>query len=189
MIEELESRSKKQVLYFFFDYKDIRKNNLASLLRALTSQLLMLNADLLPFASQWRQQPSAHASETALKQHFLELLNLSSEPIYIVIDGLDECGVAELPWIQRYLSQLLRKYQQFLHICITSREMKLERALENIGLLRLEIGKDKNNHDVHSYIASELQNLQEILKPDIVLTDSYLGNITEKIANLADGMS
>lgn len=188
VIDELTLNRRKQVLKYFCDYKDNQKSTLCSLLRSISSQYLSQNPDLFPVAYQWLVKSiQKRASLSSTKKHFRELLQLYTEPIYLIIDGLDECEQKEQLEIQTYITDTIKNYGSFLRVCIASRELKLERRFQNLGIVKVNIGKESNYSDINSYVTSELQRVKTILEPDFCLSESYICQTMKILADRADG--
>lgn len=195
MIDHLQNDHKKQVLYFFFSFRNMAQNTLHDLLRACVSQYLRLNPDLLPVADQWLDtsaQPAA--SLKVLKKHFKEILLTCTdpEPIYLILDGLDECDNAEQSLIQSYLSDTLQEAikigkPHLIRLCVISREIKLQRAFSKLVRRRKRIGKEDNRMDISHYVISELHKVKEDLDPHIRLNDGYIQELTKILTEKAEG--
>ena len=106
------------VLFFFFELKQRVDLAVHDLLRILISQLLGLE----PFFFQYVPQKVRHRYRRPKHQRWIstssedleDLLNLllsmlrdpACQTTYCVIDGLDECDAASVPWVTRLLDQL-----------------------------------------------------------------------------------
>ncbi|KAF8424842.1 hypothetical protein EV426DRAFT_701102 [Tirmania nivea] len=199
LIEELQSARKQQVLYFFCDYRDMSKNTLHTILRVFTTQFLQQNPDILPVASQWPEQSGLpRASLKALKQHFKDLVQSSIEPVYLILDGLDECddnpNDNQQQLIQNYFRELVTNTNHgppiYIRVCILSREIRLEdKFMELIGR-KIIIDKISNGSDIHNYLVSELNQAKIQLEKQrgIILPDVYLSKVAGLLAEKAKGM-
>jgi len=195
MIDYLQNDQRKQVLYFFFSFRNMCRNTLHELLRAYISQYLRLNPDLLPVADHWLQESTqVTASLRELKKHFKEILLICADPkpIYLILDGLDECDDAEQSIIQRYLHITLQEVVRSgkLHLvrpCVISREIKLEGAFNKLVNPRVRVGKTDNKVDINNYIISELNQVKEKLEPHIHLEEGYTRELIETLTVRAEG--
>ena len=121
LVDQLRDSRKKQVLYFFCDYRNKARNNLLHILRAFTSQYFKQNHEMYRVASQRgynSAQPRTSCIE--LQNLFQDLLKSSSEPIHLIIDGLDECADSK--------EQL--KIQGFFRQILTSQNNEMIRLIE-----------------------------------------------------------
>jgi hypothetical protein len=128
--------------YFYFDYRDVNKQRLHSLLPSLLCQLSARSdpfCDILSrlYAAHNRgeQQPDEHAVMECLK----EMFSLKAqEPTYIIMDALDECpntiGVpSPRKRLLNFVVELTRLQFLNLHICVTSRlEHDIQAVLEHL---------------------------------------------------------
>ena len=195
MIDHLQKDKRTQALYFFFTFRNMSQNTLHELLRTYISQYLRLNPDLLPVADAWLDASAqAVASLTALKKHLKDIVLTCTdpEPIYLILDGLDECGDAEQSIIQRYLHDILREVVQnrkphLVRLCVISREIKLEKAFNKLVKRKIRIGKTDNKVDINHYIISELNEVKETLEPYILLEESFVRELTETLTARAEG--
>jgi ankyrin repeat protein len=106
------------VLFFFFELKQRVDLAIHDLLRLLISQLLGLEPSLFQYVPQKvrnRYRRPKHRRWISTSSEDLEdllnvLLSMLRDPAckttYCVIDGLDECDAASVPWITRLLDQL-----------------------------------------------------------------------------------
>jgi hypothetical protein len=129
--------------YFFFDFRDKEKQNVRNL---LTSLLIQLSAHLDPCRKiisrlYWKhrkgtQQPSIDALTNCLHEM---LYVTAQQPIYIIIDAIDECpNISGLPTPRAVLLDLLEELLELripnLHLCITSRpEIDIKTVLEPLA--------------------------------------------------------
>jgi len=192
MIDELTQRRSKCILYFFCDYKNMSKNTLHMLLRTFTSQFLVQNLDMLPFSNQWMCASSqTSASLAVLRKHFKELLQSCTEPIYLILDGLDECVDEQQSSIQAYLHQVIceidKGNSKLLRLCIISRPIQLHTNFQRLIRLKINIGQTGNGADIRRYVVAELHRVKDDLEPYIPLTTTWIKGTTGKLVDRADG--
>src|SRR5579863_7693975 len=94
-IERISDTEQGYLGYFFFDFKDTEKQDarafLSSILIQLSNQSLSFCNILLEFYSA-HQPGSQQPSDKELMQCLEKMLKISTEePIYVVLDALDEC--------------------------------------------------------------------------------------------------
>jgi hypothetical protein len=152
--------------YFYFDFRDVDKQNLHNLLPSLLIQLSARSDPCCDILSQLR---SSHyhgvrkPSDREIVECLKEMLSLEGQPpIYIILDALDECPVtSSVPPSPReevldFVDELVALYLPNLHICVTSRpehdiRVVLERLTEHPVSLHDESGQQD---DITDYVTS-----------------------------------
>jgi hypothetical protein len=155
--------------YFYFDFRDEEKQNLRNL---LTSVLTQLSACSEPCCNilirlyfthgKGTQQPSNGVLIDCLKEM---LKVVAQQPVYIIVDALDECpNISEPPNRRAVLLDLLKDlvglHVPNLHICATScPEIDIKAVLEPLAYcavsLHDESGQKKDISDyVHAVVNS-----------------------------------
>ena len=126
--------------YFYFDFKDSRKQDARALLTSLVIQLCdqsdsfcNILLDLYSAHHRGSQQPT----DGALAQSLKKMITTSGiVPIYIIIDALDECpdtsGLqSSREKVLELVVDLLESHNPNLRLCITSRpEIDIRSSLE-----------------------------------------------------------
>jgi hypothetical protein len=133
------SAGSAHIAFFFFDFKDIRKQDARALLSSLIVQLNnqsdssrvyeVLNRFHLTH-NHGAQQPSISTLTLCLEEI---VIAIGKVPVYIILDGLDECPNTN--GIQSSRDQVLalveRLVKSNIHLCITSRpEVDIRTSLE-----------------------------------------------------------
>jgi hypothetical protein len=126
--------------FFFFDFKDTRKQDARALLSSLIVQLSRSSHSfydiLFNFYSvhlNGSQQPSISALTKCLEDMFKASRDV---PIYLVLDAVDECpNTKGIPSPRRQVldlvEELVKQGLPQLHVCITSRpEVDIRTSLE-----------------------------------------------------------
>ena len=181
--------------YFYFDFRDITKQNRCDLLPSLVTQLSersyrhcdILN-DLYLKLGIGTQKPS----EDELIQCLKDMLTLpDQQPVYLIIDALDECpDTSGLPSPREQVLDLVKELVEFsspnLRLCVTSRpEIDIRRALEPLTHLRVSLHEESGQkQDIIDYVTS------------VVLSDTKMRRWRDEDKNLvirtlperADGM-
>lgn len=134
--EAADSGNSYILLYFYFDFTDIRKQSLEDAIRSLISQLFYKRPQsqkhldrLWSTCEDGRQQPH----NEALLNTFEKMLQ-DSEEIWLVLDALDECKIRDGPPLPGLLGWLenLHFYQQNVRLLVTSRpEADIRMAIDN----------------------------------------------------------
>jgi hypothetical protein len=151
--------------YYYFDFRDVKKQNCYGLVSSLVSQLSAESdscynvlSKLYSDNSRGMQKPDAGA----LKKCLADMLSLPGQgPIYIIVDALDECpnfpGTPSaredvLDFVQKIVNLKLPN----VNLCVASRpEVDIRLVLEPLTTLKIslhdEIGQMK---DIVEYINS-----------------------------------
>ena len=116
--------------YFYFDFKDLRKQTCRDLLLSLVSQLSTrssLCCAILHRVYEAHDDGTRQPSDDTLKECLYRILTLAGKcPIFIVLDALDECPVSSgLPpprsEVLQFVKELVNLHLPGLYICATSR--------------------------------------------------------------------
>ena len=132
-------------------------------------------------------QPRASCIE--LQKLFRKLLNWSHEPIYLIIDGLDECADSkEQSIIQRFFREtLISQNNEMIRLCISSRDIKLTKSFLELVMWKIKIGKETNSHDIQSFVNWEVRKVTDELGGIMSFTDHSINATINKITHRADG--
>jgi hypothetical protein len=151
--------------FFYCDFRDDDKRTLRGLVSSLLVQLCDHSDSYSTILSKFYSEHSdgsRQASDNALLGCFRNILKHPGQaPVYIIIDGVDECpNTSGMPSprekVLRFLEELIKLHLESLHICITSRpEVDITSALTPFSFctvsLHDEIGQKK---DIINYISS-----------------------------------
>jgi NACHT domain len=151
--------------YYYFDFRDVKKQDCYGLLSSLVSQLSAESdscynvlSKLYSDNSRGMQKPDVGA----LKKCLADMLGLPGQsPIYIIVDALDECpNFPGRPSAREEVLELIEELVDLklpnAHLCVASRpEMDIRSVLESLTTLKIslhdEIGQKK---DIVEYINS-----------------------------------
>ncbi|KAF8492386.1 hypothetical protein F5888DRAFT_911209 [Russula emetica] len=156
---------KASLAYFYFDFRDIDKQNLRNLLPSLLIQLSAqsdLCCDILfrLYSAHNRgvQKPSDRAMIECLKEM---LTHKGQGPTYIIMDALDECPTTSSVPSPRedvlgLVDELVGLHITNLHICVTSRpEHDIRAVLEPLTLRPVSLHDESGQQeDIANYVAS-----------------------------------
>ena len=158
------------VAYFYFDFNDPGKRDLASLMRSLIIQLSS-QYDSIPKPLldlyQSHQDGAKPAPDAALTQTFRDIV-LTFHNVYIIFDALDESSNSEevLEFIKTVQSWEFAR----LHLLATSRQVaEIEETLNDLVTDKLCLHDSKVNSDILDFIDDQLANDKKLAKwpPDI----------------------
>ena len=183
--------------YFYFDFKDLRKQTCHDLLRSLVFQLTTDSSpccDILHRVYQAHKDGTQQPSDDTLKECLKQMLRLPGQrPIFIVLDALDECPDSPgFPPPRREVLQLVKELVDLrlrgLYICATSRpEVDIRATLEPIAFrsvsLHDEIGQKT---DIVEYVRSMVDSSPSSAMMRWRANDKNL--VIETLTERADGM-
>ena len=146
------------ILYAFPTYSDAGGNTETAIIHSLLYQLCRANQSLIPAVN--REHDARHNRSLLLDtwDKLLETFICGSEPVYIVLDGLDECDEIERKHLLRTILGLWQNCSN-LHVLIASRkEVDIGRALKtNCETLIVE---EKNRTDIKRFVTREINDLR-----------------------------
>ena len=181
--------------YYYFDFKDIAKQDIRGLLTSLLSQFCAKSdscyhilSDLYSENNAGSQQPDDEALAECLK----EILILPDVPMrYIILDAIDECpntsGFPTAPEkVLTFLEKIVGLKLPNLRICATSRpEIDIRTCLEPLTSLHMSL-HDENGQkkDILDYIINVIYSDRKMRRwrPD----DKQL--VIDTLSAKADGM-
>jgi len=196
-IKHISNTGSVYMAFFFFDFKDTRKQDPRGLLSSVIAQLSRRSQSfyniLFNFYSEHEkgsQQPSIGALTKCLE----DMIKASGDvPVYLVLDAVDECpntkGVPS-PRCQvlDLVEKLVKQGHSRLHLCITSRpEVDIRTSLEpltspsNRICLHGQIGQKKDIVDFVRGVVYSDENMQRWRDEDRQL-------VIEMLSERANGM-
>ncbi|KAH9165961.1 hypothetical protein EDB89DRAFT_2076307 [Lactarius sanguifluus] len=180
-IETLCKAGSGSIAYFYFDFRDLDKQNRRNILPSLLAQLSTQSSpccDILHRLYSEHDKGSKAPSEAALTQCLKDMLTIPNQPpIYIILDALDECpNTRGIPSPREEVITLVKDLVNFrlpqLHICVTSRpEFDIRATLGPLAL-----------HAVFPPLTESGQ------KKDIKWREGDKKMVVEALSEKADGM-
>ena len=145
------------ILYSFPTYEVTSENTKKDIIRSLLYQLCQANPSLIPAVNKEYDARQSHSLLLDTWDKLLETFICGSEPVYIILDGLDECEEVERKKLLRTILSLCNNCSN-LHILVASRkEVDICWALKtNCETLIVE---DKNRNDIQRFVTSEIKDL------------------------------
>ncbi|KAL2048384.1 hypothetical protein N7G274_000295 [Stereocaulon virgatum] len=153
------------VAYFFFDFKDVVKQDVVSLLSSLLAQCCR-TADPLPsallslFQRHSARDPDRPTSPTAweLVQVLMDVIS-AREDLFLVVDALDECR--QRPLLLEVLETIANVFDNPSSRCrilYTSRvEVDIQRVFTKLRVIPLPVQNQHVDHDVALYVRAILE--------------------------------
>ena len=186
---------KGSLAYFYFDFRDIDKQNLCHLLPSL---LIQLSAQSDPCCDVLSRLYSSHnrgvkmPSDRAMIECLKEMLTHEAQgPTYIIMDALDECPTSSgIPSpredVLGLVDELVGLQIPNLHICVTSRpENDIYTVLEPLTLRPVSLHDESGQQeDIANYVVSFVRSDRRMRRWREEDKELVIKTLSEK----ADGM-
>jgi hypothetical protein len=173
LIEEASFPPESIVLYCLCSYGfgKVDSNACSLTIRSLIAQIIKHRSDLLPHVYENYVKIGAPASLPRTREVLSDLLR-TMKSAFLVIDGVDECGVAHQRQILSELQSLLTRNDEgnTMKVLVCSRETKeIGRRLGRVPKLSLSESKEEVDRDIATFTTKRLAELQERFSEDIVI--------------------
>jgi len=139
-IECMRAAGLATMAYYYFDFRDVKKQDCYGLLSSLVSHLSVESDSCYNILSRMYSDHSRGTrkpSISTLKKCMTDMLKLAGQgPIYIVVDAVDECpNFPGRPSAREKVLTLIKELVDLklpnVHLCVTSRpEMDIRSELE-----------------------------------------------------------
>ena len=164
-IECMRAAGLATMAYYYFDFRDVKKQDCYGLLSSLVSQLSVESDSCYNILSRIYSDHSngtRKPSTRALKKCMTDMLKLPGQgPIYIVVDAVDECpNFPGRPSARDEILMLIEELADLklpnVHLCVTSRpEMDIRSVLEPLMTLQVSVHDEiGQKEDITAYIQS-----------------------------------
>jgi len=181
--------------YYYFDFRDVKKQDCYGLLSSLVSQLSAESdycynvlSKLYSDSSRGMQKPDVDA----LKKCLADMLSLRGQgQIYIIVDALDECpnfpgAPSARANVLEFVKEIVNLKLPNVYLCVASRpEVDIRWVLEPLTTLKIslhdEIGQKKDIVEYINYIVYSDRNIQRWEEKDKQL-------VVDTLSSKADGM-
>jgi hypothetical protein len=184
-----------KMAYYYFDFRDVKKQDCYGLLSSLISQLSAESDSCYNILSQLYSDNGRGIRKPdieALKDCMTEMLRLPGQgPIYIVVDALDECpNFPGRPSARDEVLELIEELVDLklpnLHLCVASRpEMDIRTVLEPLTALKISLHDESGQkEDIIKYIESVVRSDRSIRRWKE--EDKQL--VVDTLSGKADGM-
>jgi len=176
-IERISAAGSSYLAYYFFDFKDTRKQDARGFLSSILVQLCRQTTSFCKILHQLfseHQHGSKQPSDSTLKQYLKKILKVSKKfPLYVVVDALDECP--DTSGLQSSREKVLELVQELvglnlpnLRLCITSRpEVDIRDVLEPLTTLFSRVplhDEDGQKKDIADYIRFIVYSDKKIMR-------------------------
>ena len=168
-VEGMRAVGSVTMAYYYFDFRDVTKQDCYGLLSSLILQLAGQSDPCFNIISQLyldnirgMRQPDIDA----LKKCLTDMFNLPGQaPIYVIVDGLDECpNLSGTPSAREEVLDLIEDLVALklpnVHLCVASRpEMDIRMILEPLTSLKVSLHNERGQRDdIIAYIRSVVQS-------------------------------
>ena len=183
--------------YFYFDFKDLRKQTCHDLLLSLLSQLSTRSSsccDILHHVYKAHENGTRQPSDDTLKECLKQMLRLPSQhQMFIVLDALDECPDSfTFPSPRDEVLQLVKELVDLhlpgLHICVTSRpEVDIRAVLEPLAFRSVSLHDESGQKaDIADYVRNVVNSSPSSAMRRWRVEDKNM--VIETLTERADGM-
>ena len=201
IIQDIQTSCKTglgSLAYFYFDFRDLDKQNRRNLLTSLLVQLSAQSSprcDILHRLYLEHEKGTQKPTEAALTQCLKDMLTIPDQPpIYIILDALDECpnsyGVpSPRSQVLSLVKQLMDLRLPHLHVCVTSRpEFDIRPTLGRLALHSVSLHDESGQKDdIIDYVKSVVySDTEETMMKRWRQEDKQM--VVETLSEKADGM-
>ena len=194
-IEGLHAAGLATMAYYYFDFRDVRKQDLYGLLSSLILQLSTDSDSCYDILSRLYldnargiQKPTTSALKTCLT----DMLSLPGQaPTYIIVDAIDECPNSPgCPSAREEVLELIEELVDLklpsVHLCVASRpEMDIRMVLETLTSLIISLHDEKGQReDIVAYIKSVVRSDRSMRR----WREEYRKLAVDTLSDRADGM-
>ena len=183
--------------YFYFDFKDLRKQSCHDLLRSLVFQLSTDSSpccDILHHVYKAHKDGTQQPSDGTLKECLKEMLRLLAHgQVFLVMDALDECPYSPgLPPPRSEVLQLVKELVDLhlpgLYVCATSRpEVDIRAVLQPLAFRSVSLHDESGQKaDIADYVRSVVNSPTSTAMRRWRKDDKKL--VIEMLTERADGM-
>ncbi|KAF7552035.1 hypothetical protein G7Z17_g4568 [Cylindrodendrum hubeiense] len=189
-LQRTKTHSETAVAYFFCTYRDPRTHGSSNILSSLAAQLAQQNESAYRVLEEYYNdlQPDDHLSAGPTTEELIEVICemcTSYNQVYLIIDGLDECGNQVEATLRDLLALAIIKGHEMITTAFLSRdEPQIRHRLEDhFDCIEMEA----HTEDIQLYVASELEqriNSKRLRLRNIALKD----HIMDRLVSGAKGM-
>ena len=157
------------IAYYYFDFRDVKKQDCYGLLSSLISQLSAESDSCFSIISRLYSDHGRGLRKPdidALKKCMTDMLSLPGQaPIYIIVDAVDECpNLSGTPSAREevlgQIEELVELKLQNVHLCVASRpEIDIRVVLDPLTSLKVSLHEESGQkEDIIKYIKSAVRS-------------------------------
>jgi hypothetical protein len=168
-VEAIHAAGLATIAYYYFDFRDVKKQDCYGLLSSLISQLSAESDSCFSIISQLYSDHGCGLRKPdidALKKCMTDMLSLPGQaPIYIIVDAVDECpNLSGTPSAREevlgLIEELVELKLQNVHLCVASRpEIDIRVVLDPLTSLKISLHDESGQkEDIIKYIKSVVRS-------------------------------
>jgi hypothetical protein len=189
IIDKCLEKTSNVTIWFYFRHGDQSRRTFIALARALISQLLKYDTDLVPFVHEKMSSRSEQIlSSEVLAKELLETLLKNCQGLRIILDGLDECARGEekkvVEWFRSTLEASTHSAASSDYprcVFISQRDAIATRIFRDLPTIT--ITADHNHQDITTFVSSWGMKIQEKFS----ISDDATRSINERVVTRAAG--
>jgi hypothetical protein len=187
-IEHIHEAGLATMAYYYFDFRDVKKQDCYGLLSSLILQLSTESDSCYDILSRLYSDNARGLRKptiSALKECMTDMLSLPGQaPTYIIVDALDECPNS--PEVLDLIEELVDLRLPRVHLCVASRpEMYIRIVLEPLTSLKIslhdEVGQKEEMIEYIKYVVRSDRSMQRWREEDKQF-------VIDILSDKADGM-
>ena len=197
-IERMHTAGLATMAYYYFDFRDVKKQDCYGLLSSLIFQLSAESDSCYDILSQLYSDNMNGTREPdidSLNRCIKDMLNLPGQcPIYIIVDALDECPnfptTPGQPTAREEVMELIGELVELelpnLHLCVASRpEMDIRVILDPLMALKISLHDETGQkEDIAKYIKSVVYSDRNMKR----WHENDKQHVVNTLSDKADGM-
>jgi hypothetical protein len=151
--------------FFYCKNGDPDKSNFISILKGLLSQLISQCRDLAPYChDKYLASGELTLTSPNLAKQLLDVFCQRIQKQYIIIDGLDECGITERKLILSFFTAMVDRYDaqdpgRIRVLFVSQDENDIKKALPTASVIAL--GPTDNENDIRSFVRTWTTKIQQ----------------------------
>ena len=168
-VEAMHAAGLATIAYYYFDFRDVKKQDCYGLLSSLISQLSAESDSCFSIISRLYSDHGRGLRKPdidALKKCMTDMLSLPGQaPIYIIVDAVDECpNLSGTPSAREevlgLIEELVELKLQNVHLCVASRpEIDIRVVLDPLTSLKISLHDESGQkEDIIMYIKSVVRS-------------------------------
>lgn len=187
IIERIQKIPNIQVAFFYCKHADFLRSTFLGIAKSMLLQLLRQNKSLLSYLYEKSSISGESCLETvALAKDLLKTSLTSTDNVFVVIDGLDECGredkLAIISWFKALIDNSSESDSGRIRALLISQDDgEIRKLLPSVP--ELQINSADNMEDIRSYTDHKAIGLQT--KFDLPATT--IDEISSKVCERAEG--